>query len=97
MLDDYKLSTTMSGEIFNPPDSLDDLDVTRWNPLMCYLCNEKYEEPCILGCYHSFCSRCLSGRDVEGKMTCPLCGYVRLIMVITTAIYFAGSSRCSKH
>ncbi|VDI37713.1 Hypothetical predicted protein [Mytilus galloprovincialis] len=64
----------MSGEIFNPPDSLDDLDVTRWNPLMCYLCNEKYEEPCILGCYHSFCSRCLSGRDVEGKMTCPLCG-----------------------
>ncbi|XP_071147746.1 RING finger protein 207-like [Mytilus edulis] len=68
------MTTTMSGEIFNPPDSLDDLDVTRWNPLMCYLCNEKYEEPCILGCYHSFCSRCLSGRDVEGKMTCPLCG-----------------------
>ncbi|VDI73166.1 Hypothetical predicted protein [Mytilus galloprovincialis] len=68
------MTRTMSGEIFNPPDSLDDLDVTRWNPLMCYLCNEKYEEPCILGCYHSFCSRCLSGRDVEGKMTCPLCG-----------------------
>ncbi|XP_063409969.1 RING finger protein 207-like isoform X2 [Mytilus trossulus] len=68
------MTTTMSGEIFNPPDSLDDLDVTRWNPLMCYLCTEKYEEPCILGCYHSFCSRCLSGRDVEGKMICPLCG-----------------------
>ncbi|XP_052081989.1 RING finger protein 207-like isoform X1 [Mytilus californianus] len=68
------MTTIMSGEIFNPPDSLDDLDVTRWNPLMCYLCNEKYEEPFILGCYHSLCSRCLSGRDVEGKMTCPLCG-----------------------
>ncbi|XP_069116461.1 RING finger protein 207-like isoform X2 [Argopecten irradians] len=66
----------MSGEIFQRdpgPDNLDDVDVIGRNPLMCFLCNEKYEDPCILGCYHSFCSTCLRGRAKDGKMHCPLC------------------------
>ncbi|XP_033607635.1 RING finger protein 207 isoform X2 [Cryptotermes secundus] len=44
------------------------------NPLLCFLCDDYYSEPCLLSCYHSFCSRCLRGRDVDGKLTCPLCG-----------------------
>lgn len=46
------------------------------NPLLCFLCDDYYSEPCLLSCYHSFCSRCLRGRDADGKLTCPLCGYV---------------------
>ncbi|KAJ8320853.1 hypothetical protein KUTeg_002440 [Tegillarca granosa] len=64
----------MSGDIFQPLDSFDDLDVSKWNPLLCYLCNEKYDDPCILGCYHSFCCRCVRGRAKDGKINCPLCG-----------------------
>ncbi|KAK3104714.1 hypothetical protein FSP39_008469 [Pinctada imbricata] len=66
----------MSGEIFLPPENIGDLDLTKWNPLLCYLCNEKYEDPRLLSCFHSFCSKCLSGRVVDGQMTCPLCGSV---------------------
>ncbi|XP_063220389.1 RING finger protein 207-like isoform X3 [Bacillus rossius redtenbacheri] len=44
------------------------------NPLLCFICDDYYSEPCLLNCYHTFCSRCLRGRDVEGKITCPLCG-----------------------
>ena len=44
------------------------------NPLQCPLCNEPYDEPCILSCFHSFCERCLRGRAVENKMVCPVCG-----------------------
>ncbi|XP_060075853.1 RING finger protein 207-like [Ylistrum balloti] len=66
----------MSGEIFSRdpfPENLEDVDVIGRNPLMCYLCSGKYEDPCILGCYHSFCSTCLQGRAKDGKMLCPLC------------------------
>lgn len=44
------------------------------NPLLCYLCAEVYEDPCILHCYHTFCAHCLRGRAVDNLMTCPLCG-----------------------
>ncbi|GFN77005.1 RING finger protein 207-like [Plakobranchus ocellatus] len=66
----------MSGDIFQPMETQDDPDqpATR-NPLLCYLCNEPYEEPCLMGCFHSFCARCLRGRSYEGKMVCPLCSY----------------------
>ncbi|OWF52070.1 RING finger protein 207-like [Mizuhopecten yessoensis] len=68
----------MSGEIFQRepdpiPENLEEVDVIGRNPLMCYLCNGKYDDPCILGCYHSFCSACLGGRAMDGKMLCPLC------------------------
>ncbi|RUS90927.1 hypothetical protein EGW08_001324 [Elysia chlorotica] len=70
----------MSGDIFQPMETQDDPDypATR-NPLLCYLCNEPYEEPCLLGCFHSFCTRCLRGRSSEGKLVCPLCGYVHTL------------------
>lgn len=48
------------------------------NPLLCFLCDDYYSEPCLLACYHTFCSRCLRGRDADGKLTCPLCGYAEL-------------------
>ncbi|CAB3362445.1 Hypothetical predicted protein [Cloeon dipterum] len=44
------------------------------NPLLCFVCNDFYCEPCLLGCFHSFCSRCLQGRDNDNKIQCPLCG-----------------------
>ncbi|XP_059160437.1 uncharacterized protein LOC131944013 [Physella acuta] len=70
----------MSGEIFQPMENPDEaiLPTTR-NPLLCYLCNEPYEDPCILGCFHSFCAHCLRGRALDGKMSCPLCGCVHTL------------------
>lgn len=44
------------------------------NPLTCYLCNEYYSDPCLLQCFHTFCMKCLRGREVDGRISCPLCG-----------------------
>ena len=44
------------------------------NPLLCLLCNQAFQNPCLLACYHTFCAACLKGRVVEGKLACPLCG-----------------------
>uniref|UniRef100_A0A2C9LLC5 RING finger protein 207 n=1 Tax=Biomphalaria glabrata TaxID=6526 RepID=A0A2C9LLC5_BIOGL len=67
----------MSGEIFQPMEETDSSLIR--NPLLCYLCNEQYEDPCIFGCFHSFCAHCLRGRIVEGKMSCPICGYIQTL------------------
>ncbi|KAK7094091.1 RING finger protein 207-like [Littorina saxatilis] len=75
----------MSGEIFHPMENLEEVDSKKWNPLQCPLCNEPYENPCILTCFHSFCERCLRGRDVDSKMTCPVCG-------VTTHIKDGGNT-----
>ncbi|PVD36862.1 hypothetical protein C0Q70_03852 [Pomacea canaliculata] len=64
----------MSGEIFHPMENSDQVDSKTWNPLQCPLCNEPYENPCILHCFHSFCERCLRGRALDSKMKCPVCG-----------------------
>lgn len=64
----------MSGEIFHPMENPEDVETKKWNPLQCPLCNEPYEDPCILTCFHSFCERCLRGRAADAKMTCPICG-----------------------
>ena len=50
----------------------------EWNPLLCYLCQQTYREPCLLACYHTFCAGCLRGRSIEGKLACPICGFVSL-------------------
>ena len=44
------------------------------NPLLCLLCNQAFQNPCLLACYHTFCAACLRGRAVDGKLACPLCG-----------------------
>ncbi|XP_018917583.1 RING finger protein 207 isoform X2 [Bemisia tabaci] len=44
------------------------------NPLLCSICNDYYTEPCILDCYHSYCARCLRGRIIDNKISCPICG-----------------------
>lgn len=64
----------MSGEIFSPLDNLYDLDSANCHPLVCHLCQEQYEYPCLLDCYHTFCASCLRGRAVDSRLTCPLCG-----------------------
>lgn len=46
------------------------------NPLLCMMCNQAYQNPCLLACYHTFCAACLRGRAVDGKLACPLCGKV---------------------
>lgn len=66
----------MSGDIFQSLENNASIDVTKWNPLQCYLCNEKYNDPCILSCYHSYCSQCLRGRATDSRLSCPLCGCV---------------------
>lgn len=54
------------------------------NPLLCFVCNDFYAEPCLLGCFHSFCSRCLQGKDSEGKFQCPLCGWANKSSIHTS-------------
>ena len=44
------------------------------NPLLCLLCNQAFQNPCLLSRYHTFCAACLKGRAVDGKLACPLCG-----------------------
>ncbi|XP_072888180.1 RING finger protein 207 isoform X2 [Hemitrygon akajei] len=69
----------MSGGIFSPLDNLYDLDNANCHPLVCYLCYEQYEHPCLLDCYHTFCATCLRGRATEGRLSCPLCGRMSIV------------------
>ncbi|XP_051516841.1 RING finger protein 207-like [Myxocyprinus asiaticus] len=68
----------MSGEIFSPLDMYD-LDSANCHPLVCHLCQEQYEHPCLLDCYHTFCASCLHGRAVDSRLTCPLCGHQSIV------------------
>ncbi|XP_063985367.1 RING finger protein 207-like [Diachasmimorpha longicaudata] len=43
------------------------------NPLICGVCQDYYTEPCLLSCFHTFCSRCLRNTQIDGKITCPIC------------------------
>uniref|UniRef100_A0A671NKS5 RING finger protein 207 n=1 Tax=Sinocyclocheilus anshuiensis TaxID=1608454 RepID=A0A671NKS5_9TELE len=67
----------MSGEIFSPLDNL--YDSANCHPLVCHLCQEQYEHPCLLDCYHTFCASCLRGKAVDSRLTCPLCGHQSVV------------------
>ncbi|XP_038629635.1 RING finger protein 207 isoform X2 [Scyliorhinus canicula] len=69
----------MSGGIFSPLDNLHDLDNANCHPLVCHLCYEQYEHPCLLDCYHTFCATCLRGRAADGRLSCPLCGRLSIV------------------
>ncbi|XP_075461081.1 RING finger protein 207 [Ascaphus truei] len=69
----------MSGGIFSPLENLHDLDKANCHPLVCFLCHEQYEHPCLLDCYHNFCASCLRGRAIDGRLTCPLCGHQSVV------------------
>ncbi|XP_014001741.1 RING finger protein 207 [Salmo salar] len=69
----------MSGGIFCPLENLYDPDSANCHPLVCHLCHEQYEHPCLLDCYHTFCASCLRGRAVEGRLSCPLCGQQSIV------------------
>ncbi|XP_078281645.1 RING finger protein 207 isoform X2 [Rhinoraja longicauda] len=69
----------MSGGIFSPLDNLYELDNANSHPLVCHLCYEQYEDPCLLDCYHTFCATCLRGRASEGRLSCPLCGRLSVV------------------
>ncbi|XP_029175878.1 RING finger protein 207-like isoform X3 [Nylanderia fulva] len=45
------------------------------NPLVCGLCHDYYNEPCLLSCFHTFCARCIHGPHIDGTIKCPICGY----------------------
>uniref|UniRef100_A0A8C9S3M0 RING finger protein 207 n=1 Tax=Scleropages formosus TaxID=113540 RepID=A0A8C9S3M0_SCLFO len=73
----------MSGGIFSPLDNLYDPDSANCHPLVCHLCQEQYEQPCLLDCYHTFCASCLRGRAVDSRLTCPLCGHQTIVKGIS--------------
>lgn len=60
-------------------ENLYDPDSANCHPLVCHLCHEQYEHPCLLDCYHTFCASCLRGRAVEGRLSCPLCGQQSIV------------------
>uniref|UniRef100_A0A8C6Y3C1 RING finger protein 207 n=1 Tax=Naja naja TaxID=35670 RepID=A0A8C6Y3C1_NAJNA len=69
----------MSGGIFTPLESLCELDNANCHPLVCFLCHEQYEHPCLLDCYHNFCASCLRGRAIDSRLACPLCGHQSVV------------------
>uniref|UniRef100_A0A3P8NJ20 RING finger protein 207 n=1 Tax=Astatotilapia calliptera TaxID=8154 RepID=A0A3P8NJ20_ASTCA len=69
----------MAGGIFNNLGSLCKVDCANVHPLMCHLCHEQYQSPCLLDCYHIFCARCLRGRTIDNRLSCPLCGYPSIV------------------
>uniref|UniRef100_A0A8D0AIU9 RING finger protein 207 n=1 Tax=Sander lucioperca TaxID=283035 RepID=A0A8D0AIU9_SANLU len=69
----------MAGEIFTNLDNLCNVDCTNVHPLVCHMCHEQYQSPCLLDCYHIFCARCLRGRTNDSRLSCPLCGYPSIV------------------
>ncbi|XP_053171865.1 RING finger protein 207 [Scomber japonicus] len=69
----------MAGVIFTNLDNLCNVDCTNVHPLVCHLCHEQYQSPCLLDCYHIFCARCLRGRTNDSRLSCPLCGYTSIL------------------
>jgi len=62
-----------SGVLGTAISDFDSADSTR-NPLHCLICNNVFDDPRLLACYHSFCAKCLDGRLGDTKVVCPLCG-----------------------
>uniref|UniRef100_A0A8D3B6C8 RING finger protein 207 n=1 Tax=Scophthalmus maximus TaxID=52904 RepID=A0A8D3B6C8_SCOMX len=70
----------MAGGIFTSRlDHQYNVDCTSVHPLVCLLCHEQYQSPCLLDCYHIFCARCLRGRTSDSRLSCPLCGYLSVV------------------
>ncbi|XP_061544619.1 RING finger protein 207 isoform X4 [Phycodurus eques] len=69
----------MAGGILSNLDNLCNVDCANLHPLVCHLCHEQYQSPCLLDCYHIFCARCLLGRTNDSRLSCPLCGYPSII------------------
>ncbi|XP_069335376.1 RING finger protein 207 [Eulemur rufifrons] len=69
----------MSGAIFAPLEGPSSLDAASGHPLVCPLCHAQYERPCLLDCFHNFCTDCLRGRATDGRLTCPLCQHQTVV------------------
>uniref|UniRef100_A0A4W6EKF3 RING finger protein 207 n=1 Tax=Lates calcarifer TaxID=8187 RepID=A0A4W6EKF3_LATCA len=69
----------MAGGIFTNLDNQCNVDCINIHPLVCHLCHEQYQSPCLLDCYHIFCARCLRGRTNDNRLSCPLCGYPSVV------------------
>ncbi|KAM9799073.1 RING finger protein 207-like isoform X2 [Syngnathus typhle] len=69
----------MAGGIVSNLDNLCNVDCANVHPLVCHLCHQQYQSPCLLDCYHIFCARCLLGRTDDSRLSCPLCGYLSII------------------
>ncbi|XP_067166971.1 RING finger protein 207 isoform X2 [Apteryx mantelli] len=69
----------MAGGIFAPLGSCAALEAASCHPLVCLLCREPYQQPCLLDCYHNFCAGCLRGRAADGRLACPLCGHPSVV------------------
>uniref|UniRef100_A0A8C3E104 RING finger protein 207 n=1 Tax=Corvus moneduloides TaxID=1196302 RepID=A0A8C3E104_CORMO len=69
----------MAGGIFSPLASCSELEKANCHPLVCLLCHEPYQHPCLLDCYHNFCASCLRGRASDGRLRCPLCGHPSVV------------------
>ncbi|XP_074781096.1 RING finger protein 207 isoform X2 [Athene noctua] len=69
----------MAGGIFSLLGSCSELEKANCHPLVCLLCHEPYQHPCLLDCYHNFCASCLRGRASDGRLCCPLCGHPSVV------------------
>ncbi|XP_059233273.1 RING finger protein 207 isoform X1 [Mustela nigripes] len=69
----------MSGAIFTPLEGLGALDAASGHPLVCPLCHAQFERPCLLDCFHDFCTGCLRGRATDGRLACPLCQHQTVV------------------
>lgn len=67
--------------LMEPPGMESGLEFPK-NPLLCPICHDYFTEPCILSCYHTFCARCLRGREQDRRLICPFCRYDNITVSI---------------
>ncbi|XP_022088006.1 E3 ubiquitin-protein ligase TRIM56-like [Acanthaster planci] len=54
------------------------MEKEKSDPLLCFLCNNKFKRPKILNCLHSYCEKCLQRMQKSSKLArkdirCPVC------------------------
>ena len=56
--------------------TLVDLNALTADMLQCQGCQQVYSEPCVLGCYHTCCAKCIRRKTdtVNRLVMCPVCG-----------------------
>lgn len=63
------------------------------NPLLCPICHDYFTEPCILSCYHTFCARCLRGREQDRKLICPFCRFLSVLVHSWKQLFYSSTFR----
>ena len=68
-----------------PLENDDVENLAKEKPFFCGICNEKYKQPKVLHCLHSFCTECLEKSLLESGPTQITCQTCKQVTRLTTA------------